>query len=65
MIRSAYVVVLSGMLWQRPALAEPDLSPLQRPSRPMREAAQAHYLSGTRFFDAGSYDAALVEFETA
>ena len=47
------------------ALAQPDLSPLQRPSRPMIEAAQAHYLSGTRFFDAGSYDAALVEFEAA
>ena len=45
--------------------SEPDLSPLQRPSCPMREAAQAHYLSGTRFFDAGSYDAALVEFEAA
>ncbi len=45
--------------------AQPDLSPLQRPSRPMREAAQAHYQSGTRFFDAGSYDAALVEFEAA
>ena len=44
------------------ALAQPDLSPLQRPSRPMIEAAQQHYLSGTRFFEAGSWDAALVEF---
>ena len=42
-----------------------DLSPLQRPSRPMREAAQAHYLSGARFFESGQYDAALVEFEAA
>jgi len=42
--------------------AQPDLSPLQRPSRPMIEAAQQHYLSGTRFFEAGSWDAALVEF---
>ena len=44
------------------AIAQPDLSPLQRPSRPMIEAAQQHYLSGTRFFEAGSWDAALVEF---
>ncbi len=42
-----------------------DLSPLQRPSRPMIEAAQAHYQSGARFFESGSYDAALVEFEAA
>lgn len=42
-----------------------DLSPLQRPSRPMREAAQTHYQSGARFFESGSYDAALVEFEAA
>lgn len=47
------------------SLAQPDLSPLQRPSRPMREAAQTHYQSGARFFDEGSYDAALVEFEAA
>ena len=45
--------------------SEPDLSPLQRPSRPMIEAAQAHYQSGARFFESGSYDAALVEFEAA
>ena len=31
----------------------------------MREAAQTHYLSGARFFEAGQYDAALVEFEAA
>ena len=47
------------------ASAQPDLSPLQRPSRPMIEAAQAHYLSGARFFESGQYDAALVEFEAA
>ena len=47
------------------AFAQPDLSPLQRPSRPMREAAQTHYLSGARFFESGQYDAALVEFEAA
>ena len=35
-----------------------DLSPLQQPSRPVREAAK-HYLSGARFTEAGSYDAAL------
>ena len=34
--------------------SEPDLSPLQRPSRPMREAAQQHYASGTRFFEEAS-----------
>ena len=45
--------------------SEPDLSPLQRPSRPMIEAAQAHYQSGARFFESGSYDAALVQFEAA
>ena len=42
--------------------AQPDLSPLQRPSRPMREAAQQHYASGTRFFEEGQWDASLVEF---
>ena len=47
------------------AFAQTDLSPLQRPSRPMREAAQTHYLSGARFFESGQYDAALVEFEAA
>ena len=44
---------------------EPELSPLQRPSRPMREAAQTHYQSGARFFESSQYDAALVEFEAA
>ena len=47
------------------AHAQPDLSPLQRPSRPMREAAQQHYASGTRFFEEGQWDAALVEFEAS
>ena len=47
------------------ASAQPDLSPLQRPSRPMIEAAQAHYLSGARFFETAQFDAALVEFEAA
>ena len=42
--------------------AQPDLSPLQRPSRPMMEAAQQHFRSGTRFYEEGSWDAALVEF---
>lgn len=36
--------------------------PLQRPSRPMSEAAQQHYASGTRFFEEDQWDAALVEF---
>ena len=47
-----------------PALchAQPDLSPLQRPSRPMIEAARQHFASGTRFYEEGSWDAALVEF---
>ena len=59
------VVLISGLAWAKHTVAQPDLSPLQRPSRPMIEAAQAHYLSGARFFEAGSYDAALVEFEAA
>ena len=42
--------------------AQPELSPLQRPSRPMIEAAQQHYLTGTRFFEEGQWDASLVEF---
>lgn len=42
-----------------------DLSPLQRPSKPMIEAAQNHYLTGERFFQAGDFDAALVEFEAS
>ncbi len=44
------------------ASAQPDLSPLQRPSRPMIEAARQHFASGTRFLEEGSWDAALVEF---
>ncbi len=44
------------------AEAQPELSPLQRPSRPMIEAAQQHYLTGTRFFEEGQWDASLVEF---
>ena len=44
------------------AHAQPDLSPLQRPSRPMIEAARQHFASGTRFYEEGSWDAALVEF---
>ena len=47
------------------AHAQPDLSPLQRPSRPMMEAAQQHFRSGTRFYEEGSWDAALVEFEAS
>jgi len=42
--------------------AQPDLSPLQRPSRPMIEAARQHFASGIRFCEEGSWDAALVEF---
>ena len=44
------------------ASAQPDLSPLQRPSRPMIEAARQHFASGTRFYEEGFWDAALVEF---
>ncbi len=57
----AYCLVIVLLL---PAFAEaqPDLSPLQRPSRPMIEAAQQHYLTGTRFFEQGQWDASLVEF---
>ncbi|MBL8631949.1 MAG: hypothetical protein JNM40_01910, partial [Myxococcales bacterium] len=47
------------------ALAQADITALQRPSRPMREAAQAHYRSGTQFFESKQFDAALVEFEAA
>lgn len=56
------LIVLSALGAAASGSAQPDLSPLQRPSRPMIEAAQQHYLSGTRFFEAGSWDAALVEF---
>jgi hypothetical protein len=31
----------------------------------MIEAAQQHYLSGTRFFEQGQWDAALVEFSAS
>ena len=50
------------MLSARLVHSQPDLSPLQSPSRPTREAAQQHYASGTRFFEEGQWDAALVEF---
>lgn len=42
-----------------------ELTPLLRPSKPMVEAAQRHYLDGARFFEAGQFDAALVEFEAS
>ena len=47
------------------ALAQADITALQRPSRPMREAAQTHYRSGSQFFESKQFDAALVEFEAA
>ena len=47
------------------AQAQGDISALQRPSRPMREAAQTHYRSGSQFFESKQFDAALVEFEAA
>ena len=64
-MRRALIVAAVGMCADAVAHAQPDLSPLQRPSRPMIEAAQQHYLSGTRFFEAGSWDAALVEFSAS
>lgn len=60
-----YSVVLTLLCAALVAEAQPDLSPLQRPSRPMREAAQQHYASGSRFFEEGQWDAALVEFEAS
>jgi len=63
-MRSRALIVAVGLLLATGAFAQ-DYSPLQRPSRPMREAAQTHYLSGARFFESGQYDAALVEFEAA
>ncbi len=60
-----YSVLLPLLCSSIIAHAQPDLSPLQRPSRPMREAAQQHYASGTRFFEEGQWDAALVEFEAS
>ena len=62
MLRPAFLVLC---LLSSTAHSQPDLSPLQRPSRPMREAAQQHYQSGTRFFEEGQWDAALVEFESS
>ena len=64
-MRRALIVAAVAMCAGAVAHAQTDLSPLQRPSRPMIEAAQTHYLSGTRFFETGQYDAALVEFEAA
>ena len=63
-MRSRVLIVAVGLLLASGASAQ-DLSPLQRPSRPMREAAQTHYQTGLRFFESGQYDAALVEFEAA
>ena len=55
-------LLLAVILSARIVHAQSDLSPLHRPSRPMIEAARQHYASGTRFFEEGSWDAALVEF---
>jgi len=57
-----YSVLLPLLCASVVAHAQHDLSPLQRPSRPMIEAAQQHYLTGTRFFEEGQWDASLVEF---
>ncbi len=60
-----YSVLLSILCASVVSHAQPDLSPLQRPSRPMIEAARQHFASGTRFYEEGSWDAALVEFEAS
>lgn len=59
------MVLVSGLAWVAPSLAQSDITALQRPSRPMCEAAQTHGLSGTRFFEFGQFDAALGELEAA
>ena len=59
---SRYAILLPLLCASVVTHAQPDLSPLQRPSRPMIEAAQQHYLTGTRFFEEGQWDASLVEF---
>ncbi len=41
-------LLLAAILSARVVHGQPALSPLQRPLRPMREAAQQHYLSGVR-----------------
>ena len=64
-MRTSVIVAAMFACGTTSASAQPDLSPLQRPSRPMREAAQQHYASGTRFFEEGQWDAALVEFEAS
>ena len=67
MITLRIIASVSSLVLMIPSfsLAQPDLSPLQRLSRSMIEAAQAHYQSGTRFFETAQFDAALVEFEAA
>ncbi len=64
-MRRALIVAAVAMCAGAVAHAQTDLSPLHRPSRPMIEAAQQHYLSGTRFFEQGQWDAALVEFSAS
>ncbi len=59
---SRYAILLPLLCASVVTHAQPELSPLQRPSRPMIEAAQQHYLTGTRFFEEGQWDASLVEF---
>ena len=59
-IRMRRFLLSAVMLSARPRPAQPI--PLQSPSRPMREAAQQHYASGTRFFEEDQWDAALIEF---
>ena len=63
-MRSRWLIVAAGLLLASIGSAQ-ELSPLQRPSRPMREAAQTHYRSGSQFFESKQFDAALVEFEAA
>ena len=67
-MRSAALAIALALL-PSAALADgppaADLAPLQRPSRPMIEAAQQHYQAGERFFRESLFDAAIVEFEAA
>lgn len=61
----ARLALLAAIAVPALSFAQTEVSALQRPSRPMREAAQTHYRSGSQFFESKQFDAALVEFEAA
>ena len=67
MITLRIIASVSSLVLMIPSfsLAQPDLSPLQRLSRSLRDAAKAHFRDGQAFFQSEQFGPAIVEFRAA